>query len=295
MKRSLAALLAASTSLALPLRHARADDPPAAPDASTTQADNPRQAAAKHFVRGKALQDAGSYDEAIAEYEQGYALVNTPGVFYSIAQCYRLAGNKRRAVEYYRRYLDALPDGEGAPAAREYIVTLTREIDAEPKPEPPPAPVVTPPAPAPIVAPEPAEPAAPPYGAWQWSGIALGLSGLVAAGFGTYYQLHAYRLDNEISQETRPETTGESPLPMSMWTKELTDKYYEGVRDQKIALGLFIGAGALVLGGAAAWWYGPRPEVDAGARAKASARASRLRLLPTTAPGAVGFVLGGTF
>jgi tetratricopeptide (TPR) repeat protein len=285
MKRLLAAALAALTSLAVPLRHARADDPPpAAPGATPAPApaaEDPRDLARKHYHQGKTLQAAASYKEAIAEYEQGFALVPTPEFLFNIAQCYRLSGDRRHAVDYYRRYLDAAPTGKGADESRGHILTLTREIDAEPKPEPPPAP---PPAVVPDTRPQVvvvAPPPEPPYGVWQWTGIALGVSGLAAAGVGTYLEVRARKLSEEVSV-----------VPMSMWGQALTDKYNEGVRDSNLGIVMFVGAGALLAGGVAAYFWGPRP--DAGSEATTD-KTSGLRLRPSVSPGAFGLALDGSF
>jgi tetratricopeptide (TPR) repeat protein len=287
MKRTLAATLAAFMGLAVPLGHAHADDdPPAAPDAAPAApapaappappaAEDPREVAKQHYQRGKTLQAAASYVEAIAEYEQGFALVPTPEFLFNIAQCYRLSGDKRHAVDYYRRYLDAAPEGKGAEAARGHIIALTREIDAEPEPVPAPAtPAITP---ALVIARPP--PSSPPLGVWQWTGISLGVSGLAAAALGTYFEVRARKLAQEVSVQ-----------PMDQWSQDFTDKYNEGLLDEKLGIVMFVGAGALVVGGIAAYWYGPRPGKHAS-----SEKTTGLRLSPSASPGAVGMILDATF
>ena len=100
--------------------------------------------------------------------------------------------------------------------------------------------------------------------------------GLVATGFATYYAVRADRLAAEVSVK-----------PESQWDDVLTAKYHEGQRDANIALGLYIGAGALVAGGVVAYFWGPRPGAHAEPR--------RVHVAPTAGPGQVGLSLAGIF
>jgi iron complex outermembrane receptor protein len=101
--------------------------------------------AKQHFKQGKALQDAGKYDDAVAEYRAAYDLDRRPEMLFNIAQVYRLENHKQPAIDYYQQYLAVQPDGPGAREARQWIAELTRQIEVdrplpiEPaKPEPPP-------------------------------------------------------------------------------------------------------------------------------------------------------------
>ena len=295
MRRILATSLLATLGLALAPPGARADEPTAAPAAPSAPA--PREAAREHYRRGKALQAQGAYADAIAEYEQGFALVPTPEFLFNIAQCHRLSGNAPDAVDYYRRYLDAAPAGAGAEEARGHIVTLTRQIEAERREAAAHAPPVTPPAPA-ASAPAPSTPAltdaapatsTPPLGVWQWTGVSAGAVGLVATGFATYYAVRADRLAAEVSVKGTDFYENIEPLvkPESQWDDVLTAKYHEGQRDANLALGLYIGAGALVAGGVVAYFWGPRPGAHAEPR--------RVHVAPTAGPGQVGLSLAGIF
>jgi len=267
VKRALAAVLAAACCLA-PVHIVRAAGPTA----------EERGQAKEHYERGKALQAAGSYADAIAEYQVAYALMPTPEFLFNIAQCHRLSGDKARAVEYYQRYLEAAPRGKGAPEAHAHIETLTHELElARPAPVPPaePAPAM-PAAPGPSLVDagpsRPRPPARKPFGLWQWSGISLASGGLVSAGVASYLSVRAYKLGKEVSLHD-----GEQ------WGPELTDKYNTGQRYEKWSVGLFIGAGVLIAGGVAAYWFGPRPEP------------SGIRLAPSVSPGQLGFVLDAPF
>src|SRR5215470_17009710 len=110
-----------------------------------------------HFKRGEAFYDAGNYEHAISEYQAAYALVLRPSLLFNLGQAFRRkaevshsADDKRQAVDYYRQYLDADPNGKGAPDARGYIAALEKEIGLVPKAVAPAAPA------APAEAPPPA-------------------------------------------------------------------------------------------------------------------------------------------
>lgn len=64
-----------------------------------------------HFSAGTTFYEAGSYDKAIAEYDEAYRLLPLPDFLFNIGQAYRLKGDDRRAISYYQRYLDAKPSG----------------------------------------------------------------------------------------------------------------------------------------------------------------------------------------
>jgi len=88
----------------------------------------------------------GHYDVAAAKYEEAFALRPDPALLYNAAQAYRLAGNKRRALELYRNCVRVFPDSPNAADARNRIATLKAEIENEA-----PAGGATP-APSPVVA-----------------------------------------------------------------------------------------------------------------------------------------------
>jgi tetratricopeptide (TPR) repeat protein len=99
--------------------------------AAATPTDKQLAEAKQHFQSGTALQKAGHYDEAIAEYHRVYELVAYPEMLFNIGQCQRLKGDKRAAVQGYRQYLAAAPEGPGASDAQAFIVSLSREIEDE--------------------------------------------------------------------------------------------------------------------------------------------------------------------
>jgi tetratricopeptide (TPR) repeat protein len=103
------------------------------PAAAAPPTPTPQQldAAKTHFERAQALHAKGNYDEAIAEYRAAFDAAPLPALLFNIGQSYRLKGDKRQAVDYYKRYLQAAPGGPGAVEAQSHIAVLGREIDAE--------------------------------------------------------------------------------------------------------------------------------------------------------------------
>jgi tetratricopeptide (TPR) repeat protein len=56
------------------------------------------------------LYEVGRYEEAIAEYQKVYLIVDDPVLLYNIAQSYRLWGKPEDAVRFYRNYLRRAPN-----------------------------------------------------------------------------------------------------------------------------------------------------------------------------------------
>jgi tetratricopeptide (TPR) repeat protein len=82
-----------------------------------------------HFKQGRALQAAGDFARAADEYKAAYELDPRPEMLFNIGQAFRLAGAKREALDYFKRYLDQQPDGSGAAEARQHVQALTKETE----------------------------------------------------------------------------------------------------------------------------------------------------------------------
>src|SRR5947209_2844121 len=89
------------------------------------------KAAKQHYLDGKKFQDAGNYDAAIVEYDAAYKLAPRPQLLFNIGQCWRLKGDKQKAIEAYDAFLNAAPDDPVANDAREYLTTLKLRIEVE--------------------------------------------------------------------------------------------------------------------------------------------------------------------
>jgi tetratricopeptide (TPR) repeat protein len=138
---------------------ARAGEPSAATTATTPC--GVRQARAQ-FELGQAHMKLNAYEQAIDDFETGYACIPMPIFLYDIAQMARLSGQKTKALEYYRRYLAAEPQARERPAVERWIAVLSRTRGTKAaggtRPVPPAAtsPLVIAPPPAPLPAPAPA-------------------------------------------------------------------------------------------------------------------------------------------
>ena len=119
-------------------------------------------AARKAYDEATAAFGLGHYTEAAEKYETAFSLRPDPALLYDAAQAYRLAGNRRRALELYRNYLRLYPDRQNADEARNQVATLTKAIEEEmagPPVAAPPTPAPSPPV-APIATPSPVSPPA---------------------------------------------------------------------------------------------------------------------------------------
>ena len=90
-----------------------------------------RVEAKKHFQAGEEALAAQDWDKAIAEYRAAYELAPLPGFLFNLGQAYRFAGDKRQALDFYKKYLAAAPTGSGAPVAKVQIQELTKAIAAD--------------------------------------------------------------------------------------------------------------------------------------------------------------------
>ena len=133
---------------------ARADEP-APPD--KTAAERAKQ----HFALGEGYFKSRKFDEALVEYQRGYADKPSPVFTFNMAQCQRLLGHRGEAIDLYRRYLAEAPEGVGRAVAEQRIAELTADgRSEEAPPTSPPAPPLSPPVQATAPAVEPLAPAA---------------------------------------------------------------------------------------------------------------------------------------
>ena len=60
-----------------------------------------RREAGEHFKAGQQAQAEGRYRDAIAEYDQAYALLPHANALFNIAFCYEKLGEWAQAADYY--------------------------------------------------------------------------------------------------------------------------------------------------------------------------------------------------
>ena len=212
--------------------------------AATAAADSARDQGRAHFKQGKAFQDAGSYERAAQEYTLAYETDRRPEMLFNIAQAYRLAKIRERALFYFRQYLEKQPDGAGADEARKHVATLTKEIDEAKAAAKEPPPTLLPP--EPIASPVERTVTEDRGKGLRIGGIATGALGIVAIGLAVKFGLDARSAADDISSHTGPWTTGDE------------GRFDDGERaDRNMKITYAIG-GALVAGGALLYYFGHR-------------------------------------
>jgi tetratricopeptide (TPR) repeat protein len=97
---------------------------------AAAQAQGSKKARA-HALQAKAYFDAGDYARAAEQYQAAYDLDKRPTRLYNIAVCHEKGGDRAKALDMYRRYLEADPDGAGAQVAAEAVAAIERELAAE--------------------------------------------------------------------------------------------------------------------------------------------------------------------
>lgn len=96
----------------------------------------------KHF-------ELAEYDAAINDFKEAYRISDAPGYLYNIAQAYRLKGDCRNSVIFYKNFLRRQPDAPNAAKVRERITEMEACAAKQPADPvattPPPPPTTTPP------------------------------------------------------------------------------------------------------------------------------------------------------
>ena len=90
-----------------------------------------RAKARAHAKQAKAHFDAGDYARAAAEYQAAYDLDRRPSRIYNLAACHDRLGDKARALELYRKYLELDPNGQGAHVAAEAVAAIEAQLADE--------------------------------------------------------------------------------------------------------------------------------------------------------------------
>lgn len=86
-----------------------------------------------HFQAGKTFYELGQYSDAIREFAAGYALSPKPEFIINLAQAYRAAGQRTKALEMFERYLEKAPaNAKPRAQVQQVIEDLKKEIAAEP-------------------------------------------------------------------------------------------------------------------------------------------------------------------
>src|SRR5678816_2246243 len=107
----------------------------AAPDAQQRQRQLDEAKAA--FAKGNTAYHLGKYPEAIAAFEQAYALSRLPDILFNLGQCYRKQWETdkrselgRRALHYYEAVVREAPSSPVRPNAEQFIAELGPAVAA---------------------------------------------------------------------------------------------------------------------------------------------------------------------
>jgi len=249
-----------------------------------------RRAANELTVKGIARSDAGDYGAAINLYLQAYAIAPDSVLLSNIGAAFQKSGNPPEALRYFCMYLQKEPSGDNAPYVTSQVKALQLQLgnktvddnDVCAPPKPKPEPVAKPPPPPPIDPPavviahpehgtgDPADLRGP--GKLAYVGLASGVVGLAAVGFGLYEGVQAQHITDQINNQ---------PTGMP-WPEDIQDIQRRGQDYENRQIGFLIGGGVLVTAGAVLFYLG---------RSEGSASPTAIRVSPTTN----GFTVAGQF
>ena len=112
----------------LPEVSAQPSPPDASKPANPSDEDPNKERAREYYINGLRLHKEGAYREAASSYLSAYQLYPRPAFLYNAAQVFRLAGESKKALQHYKKYIELEPDGDGAANAREFIARLEAQL-----------------------------------------------------------------------------------------------------------------------------------------------------------------------
>src|SRR5687768_13713513 len=92
----------------------------------TARAQDAEARARTAYREGMVLYEKGQYREAIAKLREADDVLRAPALAFNIAQAYRLAGECRLAVVYYRAYLERDPEAKNKKLVDDHIVNMEK-------------------------------------------------------------------------------------------------------------------------------------------------------------------------
>lgn len=86
------------------------------------------------FVKaGREEYNAGNFEEAVPLFEQAYEISKKPELHYRIALSHENAGNPKKAVEYYEKFLEARPETDKRGKIEATLERLKKRVESESK------------------------------------------------------------------------------------------------------------------------------------------------------------------
>jgi len=247
----------------------------------------------KHLDRGVSLYAAGSYDEAVAEFQAGLKVTEHPDLFYALAQAHRKRGDCASAIPAYRRFLAASPPAEEAKRAEANVKRCEEALASQPAParepeRPAAAPESTPPATTPSATASTAAPASEPSaapppgpakpadaatssasgGGLRLVGLGVMASGGLLLGVGGYFAARAASDWDDVNQ---------AAAKHAPWSGDLQRRYDSAGSAETNATILFVAGGsAAALGGVLYYLGWSAPRVKAAATIDPAMRGGRM-------------------
>ena len=81
------------------------------------------------FVKaGKEAYSRGEFEKAVPFFEHAYSLVPRPALHYRIALCHERSGHPKKALEFYRKFLDAKPESSKRGQVEKTISRLEKQL-----------------------------------------------------------------------------------------------------------------------------------------------------------------------
>jgi tetratricopeptide (TPR) repeat protein len=96
--------------------------------------DNPIERARHHMELGQSAFEVGDHETAAEQFINAYAASPFPAFLYNAAFAYEKWGEKQKAAELYRRYLDEEPSAPDAAEVEIKIRALLGELETQPEP-----------------------------------------------------------------------------------------------------------------------------------------------------------------
>jgi len=215
----------------------------------------PQEVARQHYRKALVHYDLREFDRAIDEFKQAYAITGAPELLFNLGQAHRLRGDWQQALDFYRSYLQRVPDAPNRPDVQARIGEMQRQIAAVRVVRDRPA----------WVAPQDKE-----TNRLKAAGIVTGASGLALVGAGVYYGLSARSSADQISQLSKNK---------GQWNADQQAAYQNGQNAATRATLFYVVGGAAMAGGGVLYWLGTR----------------EARAAPTLLPGGGGIVVSGRF
>ena len=94
---------------------------------TTGEEDETTARARTEFDAGADAYNSGDYETALARFKASYDIAGRPNEIWDMAQCLRGLGRNEEAIEMYRAYIEAAPDGTHVAGAQSWIATLSGE------------------------------------------------------------------------------------------------------------------------------------------------------------------------